>query len=136
MWDYMSAALTANTLHNFEMTWSEGSGGANINLYWSSGTIASTPVPASAFWSKQRVGGTHDIEIANPSVPNQCTIESKPTTHTAGTTYTMTLQSRTALGTAHTVTDDTYTVNFVCLSSDCGSESFSTTATHQGSGLY
>ena len=130
-WDYMACYLTAGSLNTYELTWYEGSGSAYLYFQWYRPSRGYYEwVDNASFWSLQRVGNAvHTLEIALTSVPNQCTIESKPTTHTAGTTYTMTLQSRNSQGTAHSVSADTYTVTFAC-SSNCGSESFSTTATH------
>ena len=62
-------------------------------------------------------------------------MESYPTTHIAGTTYTVTLQSCNFAGTALTWDDDTYTVTLT-QSDGNGSETYTTTATHQSNGLY
>ena len=57
--------------------------------------------------------------------------------HIAGTTYTVTLQSRNSLGESHAADNDNYSITFDCVVLDeCGSESFNPTATHQGIGLY
>ena len=51
-----------------------------------------------------------NIEIAPTSVPSVSTVESGPASVVAGNTYTMTLQSRSSQGVAHTGVNDAYSV--------------------------
>ena len=78
---------------------------------------------------------TVTIDFINPSIPSASTIETYSTLHEAGTTYTVTTQSRSFSGTALLWSDDTYTVTLT-RSDGGGSESYSATATHQSNGLY
>ena len=94
-------------------------------------TISSTVVEETT-WSNY---ATVTISYSNPSIPSASTIETYPTTHVAGTTYTLTKQSRNFAGTALSWADDTYTVTLT-QSDGNGSETYTTTAAHSSNGLY
>ena len=78
---------------------------------------------------------TVTINYINPSIPSASTIESYPSSHVAGTADTFTIQSRNFAGSSVTWNDDTYTVT-ITRSDGGGSETYTTTATHQSNGLY
>lgn len=94
-------------------------------------TISST-VTEETTWADYSV---ITIDYSNPSIPSGSTIESSAATHEAGTVYTMTMQSRTAGGTALTWNDDTYMATLTRTDGG-GSEEYTGTAVHTSNGLY
>ena len=93
---------------------------------------------SSYLYSEQRVGDTpHTVNLEVTTVPNSSTVESKPSSVIAGESYSMTMQSRNAAGTAYSVNDDTYYITWTCTeSARCGSTSYTGYGSHYSSGLY
>lgn len=75
------------------------------------------------------------INYSNPSIPAQSTIETYPSTTIAGTTYTITMQSRNIASTALAWDNDTYTV-ILTRTDGGGLEQYIADVTHQANGLY
>lgn len=124
----MTTTLTSGQLYPFTYDYREATGVAEIQFKWAYSGSGYSIVPFTAFLEQTRVGGTvYTVEIDPSSVPAACTIESAPSTATAGTTYTVSIKSRQSDNTVSydAIGDDTYTV---ILTHSSGSPVFTVTA--------
>lgn len=107
---------------------------------WETATEAKALIPASAFWSTQRLGGdVNEFVIAAPppTVPSAATVESEPIADVeAGMPATYTIQTRREDGSAQPVNDDVFTLTATCAQSGRDNTVSYTAAVTVVDGLY
>ena len=74
---------------------------ATLNCYlmiaWGSPSQAEQFIPASALFIHERSGGSeavYQVEVLEPSIPDQCTLVTAPNCMKLGNSYTFQMQSR------------------------------------------